>query len=382
MVEWFLIKKISEDKILNMKKYLLLLLFAPMLNELKAQVSIQPVLPLAGMVQKNNLWNIAIVNTSNANYDCRIELTIRDRASGLEVLTATTGQFQLATGAKQLNASLLAPLQYNYISTTATRRDDFIPIGNYIACYRLTANSKLALAEECVAFDVEPLSPPMLITPADNAVLEVAPSQFSWIPPAPMNLFSRLDYEVVIAEIQAGQKPEEAIQQNLPFYREPNVTINNLAYKGTVNNFEKDKWYAWQVVAKDDRSYAGKSEVWVFSVHNDPIEKMIVEQAPYIKMKKDVPEKGIAPNGILKLSYINETTDSIAKIRIIDLSVTDKKQDQVFTVALSAGENLIEANLKKKFHVEKGRLYEAQIINSRNEKWVMQFEVYQYEPKK
>jgi hypothetical protein len=365
-----------------MKKYFFFFFFVAVQNNTFAQVSIQPVLPLAGIVQKNNLWNIALINTSNGSYDCRIELTLRDRVSGLEVLTATTGQFQLATGAKQLNSSLLTPLQYNYISTTANRRDDFIPIGNYIACYRLTANGKTALAEECVAFDVEPLSPPMLITPADAAVLEVAPSQFSWIPPAPMNLFSRLDYEVVIAEIHEGQRPEEAIQQNLPFYTEPNISINNLTYKGAVNNFEKDKWYAWQVIAKDDRSYAGKSEVWVFSVHNDPIEKMIIEQAPYIKMKKDIPEKGIAPNGILKLSYINETTDSTAIIKIVDVSVQDQKNNHEFTVALKGGENLIEYNLKKKFHLEKRRVYEAQIINSRNEKWIMQFEIYQYQPKK
>jgi hypothetical protein len=365
-----------------MKKYFLLLLFVGAINSLLAQISIQPVLPLAGMVQKNNLWNIAITNTSNGNYDCRIELTLRDRLSGQEVLTATTGQFQVTTGAKQLNSTLLMPLQYNYISTNTNRVDDFIPIGNYIACYRLTTLLKGPLAEECVAFDVEPLSPPMLISPADSSALEVAPTQFSWIPPAPMNLFSRLDYEVVIAEIRPGQKATEAIQENLPFYTEPNIPINNLTYKGTANNFEKDKWYAWQVVAKDDRSYAGKSEVWVFSVHNDPIEKMIVEQAPFIKMKKSIPEKGIAPNGILKLSYINETTDSTAKIMIVDLSMQGEKKNHEFTVPLKTGENLIEYNLKKKFHLETGRVYEAQIINSRNEIWVMQFEIYQYQPKK
>jgi hypothetical protein len=215
-----------------MKKYLLLLFSSATLQQVTAQLSIQPILPLAGIVQKNNLWNIAVVNTSTVNYDCRIEFTLRDRTSGLEVLTATTNQFQVAAGAKQLSASLLAPLQYNYISTTANRRDDFIPIGNYIACYRLTANGKTTLAEECVAFDVEPLSPPMLITPADGSILETPPSQFSWIPPAPMNLFSQLDYEVVIAEIHEGQKPEEAILQNLPFYTEPNISTNNLTYKG------------------------------------------------------------------------------------------------------------------------------------------------------
>lgn len=365
-----------------MKKYLLFLFFSAMLADVVAQISIQPVLPLAGIIQKNNLWNIAVINTSSITLSCRLELILRDRKSGLEVMTATTGQFQIGAGAKQLNVTQLMPVQYNYISTNGSARtDDFVPIGDYTACYRLSGDKNI-LAEECVSFDVEPLSPPMLISPADSSVLSTQPSQFTWIPPAPMNLFSRLDYEVMVTEILPGQKAAEAMQQNVAFYTEPNIPVNNLTYRGMASSFEKDKWYAWQVVARDDKSYAGKSEVWVFSVHNDPIEKMLVEQAPFIKMKKDIPEKGIAPNGILKLSYINETTDSIVVIKIVDLSVQNKKNNNEFTVALKGGENLIEYNLKKKFHLEKGRVYEAHIINSRNEKWVMQFEIYQYQPKK
>jgi hypothetical protein len=357
-----------------MKKYLLLLFFSATLQKGIAQVSIQPVLPLAGIVQKNNLWNIALINTSNGNYDCRIELTLRDRVSGLEVLTATTSQFQLAAGAKQLNASLLAPLQYNYISTTANRRDDFIPIGNYIACYRLTANGKTTLAEECVAFDVEPLSPPMLITPADAAVLEVAPSQFSWIPPAPMNLFSRLDYEVVIAEIHEGQKPEEAIQQNLPFFTEPNISINNLSYKGAVNNFEKDKRYAWQVVAKDDRNYAGKSEVWVFSVKQESQAQRIIKGMPYVKLKMNDADMAIAPNGILKLAYDNRYKDTAMTVTIMDMSDINSKP-MSFTTPIVQGENLVQYSLKKIMHPSENKTYQAMFTNSQGEKWMLVFRI-------
>lgn len=175
-----------------MKKYLLLFFISSMLNNVFAQISIQPILPLAGIIQKNNLWNIAVINTSNESFECRLELILRDRASGLEFLTATTGQFQIGIGAKQLNASQLMPLQYNYIGTnSSTRTDEFIPIGDYTACYRLTSG-KTTIAEECISFDVEPLSPPMLVIPGDSSILQTAPSQFTWMPPAPMNLFNRL----------------------------------------------------------------------------------------------------------------------------------------------------------------------------------------------
>jgi hypothetical protein len=366
-----------------MKKYLLLLLFSVMLKEAIAQVSIQPILPLAGMVQKNNLWNIAVINTSSNNYnDCRIELTLRDRASGLEVITATTGLFQLSAGAKQLNTSFLMPIQYNYFSSTVTNRtDDFIPIGNYTACYRLTINSKVLVAEECVAFDVEPLSPPMLIIPADSAVLEVAPSQFTWIPPAPLNLFSRLDYEVMITEIQPGQKAEEAMQQNLPFYTEPNIPVNNLAYTGAAANFEKDKWYAWQVIAKDDRNYAGKSEVWVFQVKENTIPKIELGSS-FSKMKMNNNELAVAQDGVLKVLYRNEIADTKVDIKIVDLTntKTDKKPN-AFAAKLISGDNYIERNLKGIIKLDEKKVYMAELTNSRGEIFTIRF-VVKYTDKK
>lgn len=332
-----------------MRKYIILLLFTVLINDVNAQVSIQPLLPMVGIVQKNTLWNIAIVNSSKTNYDCRIELTLRDRVSGLEVFTATTSQFILATGAKQLNESILAPLQYNYLSTMASRRDDFIPIGNYIVCYRLTEIGKLPLAEECVAFDVEPLSPPMLITPSDSAILEVAPSQFTWIPPAPMNLFNRLDYQIVIVEILDGQKPEEAIQQNLPFYTEPNISINQLSYKGTVTNFEKDKTYAWQVVAKDNSSYAGKSEVWTFKIAST-IEKIKNTPISYILMEEDI--KGVSQinSNEIYLKYASQINSFEAEIIF-----SDEKGNRIKKVnqTIQPGDNYLNFSLNNQFKKDK-----------------------------
>lgn len=357
-----------------MKRYLLSLLLGAGASRAFAQVSIQPVIPMAGMIQKSSLWNIAVTNTSAGVLDCRMELTLRDRASGMEVLTATTGRFLIGGGAKQLNAASLMPVQYNYISPAfSARTDDFIPVGDYIACYRLTAGKDIA-AEECVSFDVEPLSPPMLINPADSSVLDVQPSQFAWVPPAPMNLFSRLQYEMVITEVQPGQKAEEAMQQNLPFYTEPNLTINNLAYKGMASSFEKDKWYAWQVVAKDDNNYAAKSEVWVFKIgEEDPVKK-IIEGSPFVTMKINEANMAIAPNGVLKLSYTSRSAESTIQIHVIDMNDMSSKAYS-FSADIKPGENLIHYNLKKIMKPAEGKTYQAEIINSAGEKWALLFRV-------
>ncbi len=355
-----------------MKSFFLFFISICMLQGAMAQISIQPILPLAGMVQKNNLWNIAIINTSNDSYDCRIELILRDRASGLEVLTAATGQFKVSQGTKQLNAALLMPLQYNYISASLNNRsDDFIPVGNYIACYRLTPFGKPTLAEECTAFDIEPLSPPMLINPADSSILAVAPSQFSWIPPAPLNLFSMLGYELRITEILPGQKAEEAIQQNLPFYTEPNIPVNNTTYTGGAANFETDKWYAWQVVARDDRNYAGKTEVWVFQVSQQK-EGQAENNTSYARLKTGNNEMTVAQDGILKIVYRNELPDTDAAINIFDLGSNNDKPVH-FKTKLIAGDNYIQYNLKNIMKPQEQKVYKAVLTNSRGEQSTIRF---------
>jgi hypothetical protein len=342
-----------------------------------AQVTLQPLLSQAGIFEKNQLWNILAVNGSANTYDCYIILSLEDRESGTEILSATSTSFSLGREAQQLSIAALTPIQYSYFSFAGDQANDFLPVGNYTACYKLIGNGHgpTELAEACVPFDVAPLSPPTLIIPADSSVLKEAPVQFTWQPPSPLTMFQQLHYEIVIAEILPGQTPEEAVELNAPFYMDLNAPGSFLNYNGAYPSFEKGKWYGWQVVAEDGKNYAAKTPVWDFMIDTLALVNNIVEQTPYIKMKKDGIEKGIAPNGILKLSYVNETTDSIATVQIIDIS--GKKQYQ-FKTPIKPGENLIEYDLRKLIKGQDNKMYEAQIINSRKEKWVLEFQVYNY----
>ncbi len=146
-----------------------------------AQITMQPAIPAIGLIQKNQLWNVLIVNNSGNQYNAKLDLILTDRTTGLEILTAGTGQFILNPGTKQLNADALMPIQYNSLNSLFdSRLQGLIPVGNYTACYSLTGIGikEGLLSEECISFDVEPLSPPMLIFPADSSSLEPTASQF------------------------------------------------------------------------------------------------------------------------------------------------------------------------------------------------------------
>jgi len=340
-----------------------------------SQITIQPVLPAAGMVQKVQLWNIVVINNSVDQYDCRLTVVLRDRVTNLEVLTGTSDVFSLPAGAKQLNISSLGNVQYNYAIGEDSKLQGLMPVGNYIACYSLiTAGDKTVdLADECVPFDVEPLSPPFLITPADSSVLEISPNQFTWVPPSPQWIFNGLNYEIIIVPVYEGQKAQEAIQQNIPVFSQVSLPGNFLNYSPAFGAFEKEKWYAWQVVARDNRNYAGKTETWVFKLSSKSRQD-IISQTPFIKLNHTNSGLAVAPSGILKLYYKNERSDSFIKIYVANVSRKDHKETgKSFKIDIQPGENYIQYDLNKVIKIEEGKVYQAQITNSSGENYSVQF---------
>ena len=339
-----------------------------------AQITLQPNVPAVGLIQKNQLWNVLVINSSNATYfDCRLNLVLRDRLTGQEIFTASTTQFTITAGAKQLNINSLNPVQYNYLSGGANNSlQSLIPVGMYTACYSLSGalTKEVSLSEECIQVDAEPLSPPMLIFPADSAILEIAPTQFTWTPPTPAVMFDRLHYDILITEIQEGQKADEAIQQNIPFYNEGSLFNNLLNYPSSVSAFEKDKWYAWQVVARDYRAYAGKTETWVFKI-NSSAKETINDRAPYIKLSATLQEVTILQGGILKMEYYSFLSDSTVKIFIS--RETDKKLLLQTDITVSPGQNFLQYDLNRKINLNTATYYEVKLMNSAGEAFYMKF---------
>lgn len=347
---------------------------------------IQTTLPTTGLVQQSQLWNLVLINGGAFAMDAKLNLLLKDRQTGLELFTATTNRFTLPKGSLPLNINILNPVQYNYLTTDATSMfNGLLPAGAYTACYsfiRLAGEKQEPMAEECIHFDVEPLSPPMLIFPADSAELETMPAQFTWTPPVPAGMVKHLQYEVIITEILTGQKAAEAVQGNLPFFNTTGIINNFLTYPASLPACEKEKWYSWQVVARDDNSYAGKSEVWVFKVKKESRLELMIKGTPYIRMKPENPETGIAPNGVLKLAYFNRSADTTATIVIYDISGEEKPGKRpLIIVPVIAGENQLQISLKKVVALSEEKTYCAEVTSSSGERNSVLFRIKQFEDK-
>jgi hypothetical protein len=370
------------DKQKNMKKRIVFLIcfLGTISPVLFAQVQIQPILPSAGLIQKNQLWNLLLVNGSGASLEGRLELVLLDRTTSQELMTASTGSFTLNKGSNAVNTNQLNPILYNYMGIEPDRNiNNLLPIGMYTVCYNFVRNpdsdKREILAEECTPFDVEPLSPPLLIFPADSTVFETAPTQFSWTPPTPLALLPKLRYRVLITEIQTSQQPAEAVQDNIPFYSAEQAPNNFIHYTGAQPAFSIDKWYAWQVMASDGDKYAGKSEVWVFKVSKPTPVQDIINATAYLQLQKNSAGKAIAPNGILRFSYFNQLADTTASVTITDMTAGHKRTAASFLIKMGRGQNNMQQEISRYMKPEEGHVYMLSLENSAGEKWLILFEV-------
>ena len=120
-----------------MRKLLSTIGFMALLMQMSyAQVHIQPTMPTVGLVQKNQLWNLVLVNGTGTAMNGRLDIVLRDRQDGRELLTATTRSFSLPKGSLSVNVNTLNPIQYNYIGMESDRTlNNLLPAGAYIACY-------------------------------------------------------------------------------------------------------------------------------------------------------------------------------------------------------------------------------------------------------
>jgi hypothetical protein len=310
------------------------------------------------------LWNILVVNNGGTAYNnCRLNLILRDRLTGQEIFTASTALFNIASGAKQFNINTLSPVQYNYLAGIGNNNlQALIPVGVYTACYSLSGYSlkDVTLAEDCVQFDAEPLSPPMLIFPADSSALDNKPNQFSWTPPTPAAMFSQLHYEILITQVQEGQKADEAIQQNIPFYTEGGLFNSLLNYPGSAWAFEKDKWYAWQIVAKDDKSYAAKSEVWVFKINTGT--KTNTDKEAFAEVKPFYSGKKYYFTSSINFSFSNPYTTKPLDYSITSVA-TNKKLIHLPTIKMVEGLNQVSIEVGKIKGIQKNEQYVIEIYN-------------------
>jgi len=353
-----------------MKKLLFLSILIAALQNVKAQqVSLVVNEPAGTIITEDMLWNVTLVNAQPSVITVRLQVVVND-ISGVLIYQASSTRFTIAGGTKQVGFNTATPISYEYNRLVKSER--FMKAGRYKVCYLLSQEESKGispLAQECIEINSEPFFPPVLNEPADKSeIFEIRPS-FSWVPPAPQQVFDRLKYSIRVVELRKGQTAEAALEQNLPVYTESGIRSPYRNIAAAYAPLKTDLQYVWQVTAYDN-NYQIKSEPFQFSVVKDSVMK-ILESSPYIKMKQYQPELGVMHQGYIKVLVANYSTDSTANLTISEEGISEEIYK--VRVEIKQGDNYLLQELPRSIRLEEKKVYVLKWINSRGEQWMLRF---------
>jgi hypothetical protein len=346
---------------------------------LHAQVSMTLQVPPVGVLVKNQLWNMLVVNAGNYSVLIRVNLVLLDEKTNQPVLSASSAPVLLPKGAKQLQAKDLGPVQYAYSAPAFHADGDpngLLPAGNFQACYSvINADKQLTMVENCIRISVEPLSPPLLNTPANEAVLPLPYMQFTWLPPTPPGIFNDLSYAFTLVEVLPGQGKADAIQQNIPVYEPGFVRNLYVNYPSSFHPLDTAKLYAWRITALNNRQPVSMSDIWTFRIASPKPPALTVQDGAWVSLKRGLEPAVASAKDLLKISYDNAAADSLAQYSVTGIDAPGNPVVQQGSIPLRYGPNLIQLPLQRNAGYEAGRIYLFRLVNGRNETWSVKFTI-------
>jgi hypothetical protein len=359
------------------KKRLLLCWLTLVMTAARAQISMTLQVPPMGVLVKNQLWNMLLVNTGNRAILIRIGLVLLDEKTNQPIMTASSLPFLLDKGARPIQAKDLSPIQYSYNGPANADRDPngMLPAGTYQACYTVSGGDKgrAPYVENCIQVNVDPLSPPLLNTPADEGQLYSPSPQFTWLPPTPLGLFNDLSYDLVLVELLPGQGKADAIQQNIPVYSGGFIRNLYMNYSTSYKALDTGRVYAWRIVALNNGQPAAMSDIWTFRVIVPPKPSLLQKAVPYIDLKRGLDPSVASAGQTLKFTYENIPADTVLHYTITSLEDPGNPIVQKGQMPLRRGRNLLELPLLKTGGYVQRKVYLFQFVNGRNESWTIKF---------
>ena len=347
-----------------------------------AQVVMQLQVPPLGLSIKPQLWNMTLVNGTKESLDVRIEMVMTDISNNQRILSGTTRRFFLAEGAKQVQVKDVAPVTYNSGSIVAVdpSPDGFLPVGVYNICYTLIGGAKaqpeVTIAEVCETFEIEPLSPPQLITPAHQEELTVPHPFFSWLPPAPVSSFTRMQYDLLLVEVQPTQSAADAIQMNPPIFSRQRIEFTNFQYPQSSPALDTGKVYAWRISARNNQVTIANSETYTFTVVKEKSDSSNELKAIYYsKLQSTEDAAFVVCNGTLRFLYENNHNQPQLQYRLFDLGNNQRTEirleEQRFS--LKNGDNFLEIGLRKTPGITDGKYYLLEVSDQTGRKSYLKF---------
>ncbi|MEP7217779.1 MAG: hypothetical protein ABI876_02620 [Bacteroidota bacterium] len=239
---------------------------------LRAQSQVQVTLfqPPPNQLKVADFWRIRLVNNTQAPITICLFGRLRETNLDKVLVEATTTRFVLAPGTHMITGAEIQPIDAHYFDNKY--KDVFIrtgsaPTGSYEICVevRRDCNDGDVIGRDCKNAEVQQATPPVLISPPDESIVEDKLPVFSWMPPSPLKRGQQIRYRLKIVEIVGRQTPFDAMQSNPAWFDRPSITPTVFQFPISSRPFTTGRKYAWKVSASDGDFPLGESEIWWFA---------------------------------------------------------------------------------------------------------------------
>jgi len=216
------------------------------------------------------------------------------------VVSATTSQFNLATGIKRVNSAEMSPIdvkEYNNDIEQTLNKTGTFESGTYTICINVhDAVSNVVLGNFCSDYEIINMTKMEIISPENGEqVLFLLPS-FTWLPPTPLPPGKIVSYRFQITEILNRQTPEYAFLSNPVYFYSNNVRTTLFQYPIAAKPLINGRNYAWKIIAYIDNIQFIESPVYEFLYKGSDKDAAEINKDNRTQLDKDLSDNSYDPD--------------------------------------------------------------------------------------
>ena len=325
----------------------------------------------------DGIMNFQVRNETQSEITGMVRIVIREDAGG-NIVEINVRNVAIRRGINLYSRGLLKQAQFNFSSNelaTIFRQTGKLPEGDYEYCYEITVtDSKPAVPqdyyENCFHYSNKPLTPLLLVDPAEGEKICNQKPTLTWQPPLPLDFRAR--FQVIVAEVKDKQAPIEALSFNQPVINVSGLAEARLTHPAHVKELQKGKTYAWQVYYSVDRRLVLKSEIWTFKVDCEEDQSANPDES-YRELKPNVEGDYYLAKRKLRFAVNNPYNDGELKYSIAPLENPGKQITQLPKLKIGTGFNKYSINLDEYRAFRNGEQYQLSVELANGQKLILRF---------
>lgn len=323
------------------------------------------------------LERVKVVNSTAEQMTGTLKISVQDE-NGSMVVNILTTTFVIHPGVNVLNTGIFTNGKISFGNSPAVKilsQTGRFPEGSFQYCFEFDAappklNGPVIPYENCYNYDVQPYTPLLLMSPANQASICNPRPDFSWQPPFPSG--PQMRYRLIVVDVLAGQQPADALDRNLPVINKANLNSNLLLYPSELAPLVMGHHYGWQLTAYVGTTIVQRSEIWTFTYQCD-------QRAPdstfnsYTEVKPDKDENFYIADKVLKFAVFNPYKGGVLEYSIIDLADPATDIKKLPRINLQNGLNKVDLRLSGNRAFISGHMYLMKMNNISNHPVMVRF---------